>query len=96
MAIRGVSVDPPETSAALVRDARIGFPILSDPQLAMIDAYGLRHPDGHDGHDIALSASVLIDGDGIVRWVTVAENLRVRPTSADVLAAVRTLAASPH
>jgi hypothetical protein len=42
----------------------------------------------HDGKDIALSASVLIDGDGIVRWTTVGTNVRVRPTPETVLAAI--------
>jgi len=59
----------------------------------LIDAYGLRHRDAHDGHDIALSASVLIDSAGVVRWTFVTSNLRVRPTPDMVLAAVDTL---PH
>jgi hypothetical protein len=31
------------------------------------------------------------DGDGIVRWTTVATNVRVRPTPATVLAAIDAL-----
>jgi peroxiredoxin len=55
----------------------------------MIDAYGLRHAHGGpDGQDIAHSASVLIDRDGIVRWTFVTPNLRVRPLPSDVLAAI--------
>jgi peroxiredoxin len=82
-------VDPVETNATLARDADLHFPILSDPDLRTIDAYGLRHSGGGpDGHDIAHSASVLIDRDGIVRWTYVTTNVRFRPTPADVLAAV--------
>jgi peroxiredoxin len=91
-AIVGVVVDPVETNARLVRDAGLAFPILSDPDMRLIDLYGLRHPSGHDGHDISLSASVLIDGNGIVRWTFVTSNVRVRPTPAQVLAAVDALA----
>ena len=91
----GIVVDPVETNAQLRRDAGLDFSILSDPDLHTIDAYGLRHPDGHDGGDIALSASVLLDANGIVRWSHVSRNFRVRPLPADVLAAVDALVLQP-
>ena len=95
-AVAGVVVDPVETNADLVRAAGLGFPILADPDLRMIDAYGLRHPGaGPDGHDIAHSASVLIDRDGIVRWAFVTRNFRVRPTPTNVLAAIDALPGTP-
>lgn len=84
-------VDPPEINATLTRDLGLTYPILADPTLAMIDAHGLRHPGGHDGHDIARSASVLIDGEGILRWSAVGDNFRVRPRPATILAAVNAL-----
>ena len=87
----GVVVDPVEVNAQLVRDAGLGFPILSDPELITTDAYGLRHRGGHDGQDIALSASVLVDAEGIVRWTHVARNFRQRPLPAEVLAAIDAL-----
>jgi peroxiredoxin len=87
----GVSVDPVDTNAELARDAGLEFALLSDPELRAADAYGVRHRDGHDGHDIALSASVLVDADGIVRWTYVTPNLRERPSTETVLAAVDAL-----
>jgi peroxiredoxin len=91
-AIAGIVVDAPETNADLARDAGLAYPILSDPDLRAIDAYGLRHAGaGPDGHDIAHSATVLVDGAGIVRWTFVTRNLRVRPTPADVLGAIDAL-----
>ena len=91
-AIAGVVVDPVATNAELAHDAGLAFPLLADPDLGVIDAYGLRHvAGGHGGVDIALSASVLIDADGIVRWVFVTRNFRVRPTPDDVLAAIDAL-----
>jgi peroxiredoxin len=86
--VAGVVVDPVATNAELARTAGLEFPILSDPDLHMIDAYGLRHIAAHDGQDIAFSASVLIDADGLVRWTSVTRNVRVRPTPAEVLAAI--------
>ena len=92
VAVAGVVVDPIETNAQLVRDAGLEYPILADPDLRTIDAYGLRHAGGgHGGVDIALSGSVLIDASGIVRWVFVTRNFRVRPTVSDVLAALDAL-----
>jgi len=89
--IAGVVVDPVETNAQLARDAGLGFQILSDPDRHTIDAYGLRHIAGHEGQDIALSASVLIDADGVVRWTHVTPNFRVRPLPAEIIAVVDTL-----
>jgi peroxiredoxin len=91
-AVAGVVVDPPETNAELARDADLHYPILSDPDLHTIDAYGLRHvAAGPDGNDIADSASVLIDGAGVVRWTFVTRNFRVRPTPSEVLTAIDAL-----
>jgi peroxiredoxin len=87
-----VVVDPPETNAQLARDAELSYPILADPELHAIDAYGLRHAGaGPDGHDIAHPASVLIDRDGIVRWAFLTRNVRVRPTPDTILAAIDAL-----
>jgi peroxiredoxin len=93
--VLGIVVDPVETNAQLARDADLDFPVLSDPDLHTIDAYGLRHPSGHDGRDIALSASVLLDANGIVRWTHVTRNFRVRPLPAEILAAIDDLPAQP-
>ena len=88
-AIAGVVVDDPATNATLARDAALAYPILSDPDLHTIDAYGLRDAGaGPDGHDIAHPASVLVDRAGIVRWTDVTQNFRVRPTPGEVLAAI--------
>lgn len=92
----GVVVDSVATNAELARAAHLEFPILSDPDLRMIDAYGLRHLAAHDGQDIALSATVLIDADGVVRWTSVTRNVRVRPSPDEVLAAIDALAAAPR
>jgi peroxiredoxin len=85
----GLVVDPPATNAELARDAGLSYPILADPDLRTIDAYGLRHAGaGPDGHDVAHPASVLIDRDGIVRWTFLTRNVRVRPTPEMILAAI--------
>ena len=93
--VLGIVVDAVDTNAQLARAAGLAFPILADPDLRTTDAYGLRHPSGHDGQDIALSASVLIDASGIVRWTHVTPNFRVRPLPAEILAAVDAMTGQP-
>jgi peroxiredoxin len=88
-AIAAVVVDTPAENATLARDVGLTYPLLSDPTLTTIDAYGLRHAGaGPDGRDVAHSASVLIDADGTVVWRSVTDNVRRRPTPATVLAAL--------
>ncbi len=89
-AVMAVVVDPVEDNAAVVRDVGLGYHVLSDSQLAVIDAYGLRH-DRPGEPPIARPASILIDRDGIVRWVDVTENYRLRPKPDAILAAIDTL-----
>ena len=48
----------------------------------------MRHRGaGMDGGDIAQSASFLIDAEGRVAWLRVADNYRVRPRPEEILAA---------
>jgi peroxiredoxin len=95
-AVAGMVVDSPETNATLAGQIGLTYPLLADPSLTAIDAYGLRHPGaGPEGTDISHSASVLIDADGIVRWTSVTDNVRRRPTPATVLAAVDALPTRP-
>jgi len=94
--VAGVVVDPPATNADLAHQAGLAYPILSDPELRTIDAYGLRHEHaGPEGADVARSASVLIDADGVVRWTFVTTNIRVRPTPDEVITAVDAVCAAP-
>lgn len=75
-----VSADAPEDSARLHEKLGLGFPLLSDPQLEAIDAYGLRHEGGNpmEGAAIARPASFLIDEQGRILWRDLTEDWRVR------------------
>jgi peroxiredoxin len=54
--------------------------------------YGLVHPrGGPNGEDVPRPATVVVDRDGVVRWVAVSNNFQVRPDPAEVLRAVRAL-----
>ena len=87
-----VSVDDQE-HARLVFDKQVGrkFPILSDPQLSAIRAYGLVHTQGHADSDIAIRATLVLDRDGVERWRRVSQSVPDIPKSADALAQLRAL-----
>jgi peroxiredoxin len=89
-----ISVDTPEQSAKVVRDAELPFPILSDPDRSAIKAYGVLHAGGApDGADIALPADVLIDREGTVVWSHVASQVQNRPPPAEVLSQIARISA---
>lgn len=76
-----ISADTPEELRTKVLSKGVTFPLLADPELTAIDAYGLRHPGGNPfGGDIARPAVFLIDEEGSIVAKLLPENWRVRPT----------------
>ena len=86
-----ISVDDHEASTKLKRDLHLGFPLLSDPDMSVIRAYGLVHAKGHGDDDIARPASLLLDRQGVIRWAAFTENIRVRPHADVILEKARSL-----
>ena len=69
--------------------------MLSDRDLAVTDAFGLRNQGIHSGPPFGAEAlpvptSLLIDGDGKVLWMDQSENYQRRSAPDSVLAALRT------
>ncbi len=87
-----ISVDSPEQSQDLQKKAGLTFAFLSDPNAEAIRHYDLLHAKaGPDGHDIARPGEFLVDSNGIVRWVNLTEDFRVRARSEQFLAQAREL-----
>ena len=87
-----ISVDTPEESRDLSNKAGYTFPILSDRDASVIRKYDLLHKGaGEGGRDIARPAEFLVDRNGVVRWRNLTEDLRVRATPEQMLAAARGL-----
>lgn len=73
-----ISVDPVDVNNKLATDLKLDYPVLSDPDLKAIDAFGVRHPGGGYGKDIARPATFVVDRKGVVRWRDLTENYRIR------------------
>jgi peroxiredoxin len=80
-----ISIDPPDVSRALSREAGYTFTFLSDPSLAEIRRY-----DEADG-DTARPAEFLVDSTGVVRWRNLTTSMFVRARPEQMLGAIRTL-----
>jgi len=74
--VLGVTVSRPEENAAFAKDLALTFPLLSDPQLAVANAYGtLRATAGPTG-PVAERWVILIDAQGIVRSIEKGEDVQ--------------------
>jgi|HubBroStandDraft_1064217.scaffolds.fasta_scaffold168913_2 peroxiredoxin len=83
--IVAASVDSLEDSAQFNGQWRFPFPLLSDPQLKVIDAYGARHPNGHGNHDIARPTTIIIDSNKVIRYKYIGKDPVDRPTDNEIL-----------
>lgn len=87
-----ISVDSPEESQDLRRKAGLTFQFLSDPNAETIRRYDLLHAKaGPEGHDIARPGEFLVDSNGVVRWVNLTEDFRVRARAEEFLAQAKQL-----
>ena len=94
-----ISVDPPDVSKNFAEKiasdgkGKVGFPLLSDPDHKVIDAYGLRDPayKGQNVDGIPHPAVYIINKDGKVAWAKIESDYRKRPTNDELRAALKTL-----
>ena len=87
-----ISVDAPDVSAELCRRAGYTYTFLSDPNAEVIRRYDLLRPGGGvNGQDIARPAEFLLDSSGVVRWVNLTEDFRVRATPEEMFKAAKAL-----
>ena len=94
-----ISVDPPDVSKTFAEKiasdgkGELKFPILSDPEHRIIDAYGLRDPayEGQKIYGIPHPAVYLIDKTGRVVWSKIESNYRERPANDEIRAALDAL-----
>jgi peroxiredoxin len=77
--IAAISVDSNQESRKLCKDQGYTFLFLSDPKAEVIRSYGVLHPGaGENGRDIARPAEFVLDTAGVIRWVNLTDDIRVR------------------
>ena len=87
-----ISVDSRRESAELQRKAGYSYAFLSDPNAEVIRRYDVLHKGaGMEGHDIARPAEFLIDSSGVIRWVNLTDDIRVRARPEQMLQAAKSL-----
>ena len=87
-----ISVDSPSESQDLCRKTGYTFPFLSDPSTEAIRRYDLLHQGaGVNGHDVARPAEFLLDSSGVIRWINLTGDLRVRARPEQMLQAAKSL-----
>ncbi len=99
MKLYAISVDPPDVSKSFAEKigsdgkGKINFPLLSDPEHKIIDAYGLRDPayEAQKVNGIPHPAVYLIDKQGRVAWAKIEADYKQRPTNEQIRAALDSL-----
>ncbi len=94
-----ISVDPPDISKTfaekIASDGKgaVVFPLLSDLDHKIIDAYGLRDPayEGQKVYGIPHPAVYVIDKQGKVVWAKIESDYKQRPTNEEIRAALDSL-----
>ena len=88
--VLAISSDSPEDNQELA--AKLDFPILSDVELTVIDAFGLRHAGASiEGKDIARPGVFIIGRDGQIAWRDLTDNWRVRVRPETILEQLKEL-----
>jgi len=83
--ILAISPDTNERSQELAERLKARYRFLADRDLTVTQRYGLLHARGGDkGQDVPAPATIVLDREGIVRWLTVADNYQVRPDPTNV------------
>ena len=90
-----ISTDPIDRSKMLSNYLHSDIPLLSDTQETVIGPLGLvqKHRDGEP--DNAIPAFFVVDSSGKIRWIFTSPYYRQLPRSDDLIAAVRSVTASP-
>jgi signal transduction histidine kinase len=89
--VLAVSVDPPEVSARFRKGLASDFTFLSDMKGELLGRLHLLHRRGYGGRDVAVPAAILVDKQGIVRWVYKSELGHLRMTPEDLFGAMERL-----
>lgn len=92
--LAAISVDTVEENRGVVERVGLSYPVLSDPELVAVDAFGLRHPGANPyavppaSGDVPRPAVYVLE-NGVVRSRELTDSWRVRVTPQRVVDALR-------
>jgi peroxiredoxin len=89
--LAAISYDPPAVLSGFAKAQGIGYSLLSDEGSKMIDAFGLRdtqYAPGSFAHGVAKASILVVDAKGRVVRKMVSSDYKVRPSNADIIAAL--------
>ena len=93
--IVGISVDTPAENAAMVDKLRLPFPLLTDPDAAVIAAWDVYDPVGGTHGPIARPAILVVGRDLSIPYEYVGRDFADRPPNSNVLAALDAVREAP-
>ena len=94
--VLAISMDTPANNRKASKKLQLGFPILADPDGIVVDQFGVRHPNGMPGRDIARPGVFVLDEQHRVVWRSLTDNWRVRVRPEDIIDALGALSNPPQ
>jgi len=90
LTVVGISYDSVEVLAKFAEKRKISFPLLSDPGSKTITAYGLLNKEAKGKTEgIPHPATIILDGEGVIRAKLALEGYRERHTAKDLTTAAK-------
>ncbi len=102
-----ISPEKPDNTLSTTEKNELEFAVLSDEQNTVADDFGLRYEidpalaerfgpmleqvNGDDSHTLPLTATYIIDTEGVIRYAEVTADYKLRAEPADVIAALKTI-----
>ncbi|TDJ43052.1 MAG: redoxin domain-containing protein [Gammaproteobacteria bacterium] len=94
--VAAITHDPVDQQMSFASASDIRYPLLSDQDVAHVNAYGIRNEEyapGHAGYGIPHPGIIYFDSQQVVRLKFAIPGYRQRPPMAEVLNAIEALEA---
>lgn len=87
----GISVNDPFSNKAFREKNRLPFPILSDFKREVVHQYGLELDNfgGLEGYTVAKRSIIILDTNGIIRYMWVSDNPDIEPNYDEIERALK-------
>lgn len=94
MAVAAITYDSVDQQKSFAEASGIEYPLLSDVDVAHVNAFGIRNEEyepGHAGYGIPYPGVVYIDPGRVIRLKFAVPGYRQRPPMAEIFAALEAL-----